>query len=408
MKILIISSGFFPVTNHMGGAIENLIETYLKENDEKFKNDITLYSVKTNRYVNVEQNYLKNTQIRIIDKTKISYKVRQIFKLLENKLTKKYNGNVYINQVVKDLNDKKEFGLYDCIIVENIGKFVPIIRKYTKSKIIFHLHNDYLNVNTENANKIVESCDYIWCVSEFIANRVKEINKNNSNIQRKVKVLYNGIDMQMFKKSITESEKIELKKKYGFRTEDKIILYTGRLMPEKGVKELLLATKELLNDRKDIGLLIVGGIRQINRNNDGYVIELKKIADTMTNKVIFTGNIPYEELYKFYSISDIQVIPSIWNEAFGLTVVEGMAASIPLIVTNSGGIPEIVDKNNTIIINVDSKLVYNLYKSLSHCLYSDTYREDCIKTYSERLKNFTKEKYSNNFNKLINETIRME
>ncbi|MCI8486718.1 MAG: glycosyltransferase family 1 protein, partial [Clostridia bacterium] len=48
MKILIISSGFFPVTNHMGGAIENLIETYLKENDEKFKNDITLYSVKTN------------------------------------------------------------------------------------------------------------------------------------------------------------------------------------------------------------------------------------------------------------------------------------------------------------------------------------------------------------------------
>lgn len=408
MKILIISSGFFPVTNHMGGAIENLIETYLKENDEKFKNDITLYSVKTNRYVNVEQNYLKNTQIRIIDKTKISYKVRQIFKLLENKLTKKYNGNVYINQVVKDLNDKKEFGLYDCIIVENIGKFVPIIRKYTKSKIIFHLHNDYLNVNTENANKIVESCDYIWCVSEFIANRVKEINKNNSNIQRKVKVLYNGIDMQMFKKSITESEKIELKKKYGFRTEDKIILYTGRLMPEKGVKELLLATKELLNDRKDIGLLIVGGTRQINRNNDGYVIELKKIADTMTNKVIFTGNIPYEELYKFYSISDIQVIPSIWNEAFGLTVVEGMAASIPLIVTNSGGIPEIVDKNNTIIINVDSKLVYNLYKSLSHCLYSDTYREDCIKTYSERLKNFTKEKYSNNFNKLINETIRME
>lgn len=408
MKILIISSGFFPVTNHMGGAIENLIETYLKENDEKFKNDITLYSVKTNRCVNVEQNYLKNTQIRIIDKTKISYKVRQIFKLLENKLTKKYNGNVYINQIVKDLNDKKEFGLYDCIIVENIGKFVPIIRKYTKSKIIFHLHNDYLNVNTENANKIVESCDYIWCVSEFIANRVKEINKNNSNIQRKVKVLYNGIDMQMFKKSITESEKIELKKKYGFRSEDKIILYTGRLMPEKGVKELLLATKELLNDRKDIGLLIVGGTRQINRNNDGYVIELKKIADTMTNKVIFTGNIPYEELYKFYSISDIQVIPSIWNEAFGLTVVEGMAASIPLIVTNSGGIPEIVDKNNTIIINVDSKLVYNLYKSLSYCLYSDTYRDDCIKTYSERLKNFTKEKYSNNFNKLINETIRME
>ena len=51
---------------------------------------------------------------------------------------------------MNDLKIRNELEKYDYVIVENIGRFVPIIKRNLKSKVILHLHNDYLNINTEN------------------------------------------------------------------------------------------------------------------------------------------------------------------------------------------------------------------------------------------------------------------
>ena len=101
MKVLIISSGFHPVTNNMGGAIENLIETYLIENEKKFKNDITLYSVETEK--GKKERDFQNTKIRIINKTTFAYKIKQAINYIKLKITKKYDGNIYIKEVINDL-----------------------------------------------------------------------------------------------------------------------------------------------------------------------------------------------------------------------------------------------------------------------------------------------------------------
>mgnify|MGYP004678999219 FL=1 len=398
MKLLIISSGFYPVTNNMGGAIENLIETYLIENDKTFKDEITLYSVKTAK--SMQEKNFENTNIRVINKTTIIYKVKQILNLISSKFGRNYKGNTYIKEVIRDLKKKNEINAYDCIIVENIGKFIPIIKRVTDSKVVLHLHNDYLNVDTENGENIVEACDNIWCVSEFICERVRKIIKNGSE-KNKVKLLYNGIDLSEMKKQLSKEEKENIKRQYNINNDEKVIIYTGRLMPEKGVKELIQAYIELSKEKNDIVLLIAGGARQINKNKNNFINKIHKLSKKTKNRVIFTGCIPYKQLYKIYSIADIQVVPSIWEEAFGLTVVEGMNYEIPIIVTNSGGIPEIVHKDYELMVNRDLNIIQNLKDKMKYVLDNPEVAENITKEYPNKISKFTNEEYSNNFNILM-------
>lgn len=398
MKLLIISSGFYPVTNNMGGAIENLIETYLIENDKTFKDEITLYSVKTAK--SMQEKNFENTNIRVINKTTIIYKVKQILNLISSKFGRNYKGNTYIKEIIRDLKKKNEINAYDCIIVENIGKFIPIIKRVTDSKVVLHLHNDYLNVDTENGENIVEACDNIWCVSEFICERVRKIIKNGSE-KNKVKLLYNGIDLSEMKKQLSKEEKENIKRQYNINNDEKVIIYTGRLMPEKGVKELIQAYIELSKEKNDIVLLIAGGSRQINKNKNNFINKIHKLSKKTKNRVIFTGRIPYKQLYKIYSIADIQVVPSIWEEAFGLTVVEGMNYEIPIIVTNSGGIPEIVHKDYELMVNRDLNIIQNLKDKMKYVLDNPEIAENITKEYPNKISKFTNEEYSNNFNILM-------
>lgn len=394
MNILIISSGFYPVTNKLGGAIENLIETYLLANEKFYKNNITLYSVKTQNGKNERQD-LKYTNIRVIDKTKLFFKLKRIYYAFLDKVLHKYKGNAYFNFVLKDLKEKDELNKYDYIIIENIVKFVPLMRKYTKSKIVLHLHNDYLNSETFNGKSIVNDSDYVWCVSEFIAKQVSCITENKD----KIKVLYNGIDLTHFKNKIDEATKEELRRNNNIDKNDIVFLYVGRLMKEKGVEELIIAFKNILKKYGNCKLIIVGGSREINVNKDKYVKNLYSLSRECDNKIKFTGRVEQSELYRYYSIADIQVIPSICNEAFGMIVLEGMASKLPLIVSNVGGIPEIA-RDNAIYVEKDN-IVGDLEKAMKYIIKNPVLKKNMIVNYDDILNKFSKENYCNKFNELL-------
>ena len=394
MKILIISSGFYPVTNNLGGAIENLIETYLIANESKYQNSITLYSIKKGKN-SLERKDLKYTEIRIIDKSKIKFKLKRIYYTFLEKVLNKYNGNAYINSVLNDLKIRNELEKYDYVIVENIGRFVPIIKRNLKSKVILHLHNDYLNINTENKEEIVESADSIWCVSEFIANQVRKISPK----EEKVKVLYNGINLDDFKKDISLIEKEKLKEKLNISENDFVYIYVGRIMPEKGVKELILAYKKVKEIHDNVKLLIVGGTVEINKNKNKYVKELYKISKEDERSIIFTGKVEHSDLIEYYSIANAQIVPSIWNEAFGLIILEGMSMGIPLIVTKSGGIPEILGKNAIYVER--ENLVEELSREMLKIIDLKIDKDQLCNEYEKILKKFTKEEYSDKYNEFL-------
>ena len=278
MKVLIITSGFFPVTEGQGGAVEKLVEYYLDYNEVE-QNKIDVYTVKASNTKYDKKEY-KYTNFKIIDKTKITFKLKRGIYGILNKVTKKYIPNAYIREVKKDFNKSKKN--YDCIIFENGQDFIPYFKKKTKvnSKIILHLHNDYLNKETQNGTEIIDNCNEIWAISNFIKNRVEEINYKKV----KVNVLYNAIDIKDFKKEITEIEKNKLKNQLGIKDEF-IFLYTGRLMKEKGVKELILAFNKINKKYNKTKLLIIGGTKSLTEK-DPYKIELIKLANNNKNIIM--------------------------------------------------------------------------------------------------------------------------
>lgn len=116
---------------------------------------------------------------------------------------------------------------------------------------------------------------------------------------------------------------------------DKIVLFVGRLVVEKGVQVLLDAAPKILSACPDTKFLIVG---------TGYhQEELKRQASYLgiQNHVNFLGYVSDEELRKLYKIADAICIPSLY-EPFGIVALEGMAAKVPVVVSDTGGLSDFV------------------------------------------------------------------
>ena len=393
MKILIISPGYLPITGNHGGAIESLINTYLKHNEYE-KDEITVYTVKNSTECFDRQIY-KNTKFRTIDMTKKKFKLEQKLINVVNKFVHSDLTKNYIRLVVKDIVKKHEENYYDLIIFENGQGFIKYFRNKidTKTRIALHIHNDYLNVDTKDAKKILSLFDEVWTVSKYIKGRVDAIEYR----ENKVKVLYNTIDYSLFQKELSTEEKEDLIKKYNLDN-DFVFICVGRVMAEKGTLELVKAFTNLNKKYKNIKLFIVGGNKSL-KENDSYVEEVHNIAGNNQN-IIFTGQVNNAEAYKYYQLADVQIIPSKWNEAFGLIALEGVASNLPIIATNSGGLPEILGDSG---IYVDREILVNdLESKMKKILDERDVLKSMVEDYPKIIDKFSKEKYCETFYNLMN------
>lgn len=401
MKILIISPGYFPTTRQQGGAIEKLIDNFLEYN-ENIKKDIEVYSPKISSEKYDSEIY-QYTKFNIIDKTTKKYKILNFINKVFNKISIISIGvslpNLFIKEVVRDIKRKRKESYYDLIIFENGVENINYFHKHIngKVKLVLHLHNDYLNIETKQASKILKNCSQVWTVSNYIKSRVDEI----EYIENKVKVLSNPLDKKIFDKNCTKNELIKLKKSLGINDEF-VFIYTGRVIPAKGVKELIQAFNFFNIKNKKFKLLIVGG-DQNYLNRSKYLDDVKKIAN---DNVIFTGFIPVESLYKYYKIANAQIVPSMWNEAFGLILLEGMYFDLPIIATNSGGMPEICEQSAYLVER--KNIIEDLVTKMEYLINNPIDSNEKKKKYNGILNKFTLEKYCTNFDKLINELYELD
>lgn len=147
---------------------------------------------------------------------------------------------------------------------------------------------------------------------------------------REIFIIPNGIDLDVFEGLSKEN----LRKKFGFKKDEKIILYVGRFHPIKGSTYLIDAVKNI-ND-KNKKLLLIG--RGEERN---YLEELVK-KFKIENIVTFVGRIPNKEVFEYMVASDVLVLPSL-SEGFPNVILEAMASGLPIVATKVGGLPEIVN-----------------------------------------------------------------
>ena len=378
MNILIITPGVLPVPAVSGGAVENLIEMLIEFNELNGNDNITITSIENLKAIEKSKKYYKTNFI--------FFKTKNVIKKIRNKINKIVNnniGNYYIYQICRKINLNE----YDCIVVENVPEYGIVLRKKYKGKLILHLHNDRLNSESKNAIKLLNLYDSILCLSDFVKQKVESISNEKTN---KVYTVHNGIDIDKFK-NVEINE--EWRKKFDIKDE-KVILYTGRLVEEKGVRELIKAFIEI--EKKYKAKLIIAGSVNYNSNlESNYVKELKKIAQNNKN-IIFTGYINYNELPQIYKISDLGIIPSIWDEPFALTVVEHLASGNPVIVTNSGGMPELINEKCSIIVEKNN--IIELQNAIESFLKLDATQLNKMK--NEALKQseyFSKNKYTKEF-----------
>ena len=148
----------------------------------------------------------------------------------------------------------------------------------------------------------------------------------------KISVIPNGINLNNF---------TGIERDYDFRRRfamdnEKIILYVGRLVYEKGVQHLISAMPKILDHYHDSKLVIAG--------KGGMLDELKAQVDSMglSNKVYFTGYLNPKEVQKMYKCADVAVFPSTY-EPFGIVALEAMLAGVPTVVSDIGGLNEIVE-----------------------------------------------------------------
>ena len=285
---------------------------------------------------------------------KIPKKIATLLKL-NSKLP--YFGSAWFNfgygwQIARDCAKEN----YDIIHIHNFSQFVPIIRAdNSEAKIVLHLHCEWVNRLDRPiiANRLSKA-DLVISCSDYVTNKIRT---RFPEYASRCATVNNGVDADYFVPGDREGEE-----------DAPQILFVGRISPEKGIHDLIDAFIKITEKYPSARLTIAGPNLVVSREflfdlqhepevqalEPYYAIDYlehikSKIPAHLASQVIFTGSLPQARLLPYYQKADLVINPSL-SEAFGMSLVEAMATQTPVIATDIGGMPEIVDDGLTGLI----------------------------------------------------------
>jgi len=185
-------------------------------------------------------------------------------------------------------------------------------------------------VHTLISRQILDKADTIIAVSHFI----KKMLTLNGIDSKKIRIIYNPITVRNCPQTAEENKRIQ----------SPYALYVGRLETEKGVEFLLEATKQVCLKLKKFKLFIVGD----GPSRESLQLLSKNLR--IENYVEFLGTVSNATLACLYRSSAVVVVPSIWAEPFGRVVAEAVMYNRPVVASNVGAIPEILDQKNGFLV----------------------------------------------------------
>ena len=185
--------------------------------------------------------------------------------------------------------------------------------------------------------------DSEWMLTYESSEVIVNSNYMKNEVQRlfglpydKINVIPNGVNLQLFSNVNID---YDFRRQYAMDNE-KIILYVGRLVYEKGIQNLIAAMPKVLDRYHDSKLIICG--------RGGMIDELREQVKYLgiDNKVYFAGYCDSKKMQKMYKCADVAVFPSTY-EPFGIVAIESMLSGTPTIVSDVGGLNEIVEHGVT-------------------------------------------------------------
>ena len=363
-KTLIISPCGLPVPAVKGGAVLTLIESLIIQNEINNRVDLTVVgsfdrdaAEKSKQYKNTKFIFLRTPFF-----LKSADKIISFGERLARKKIHQFFRKLYVIKELKKILTNSDF---DSVVFENAGYLLRVLKdkkisKKYEGKLFYHLHNDI----PDNVYKDgVRQCKLLL-ISNYLSKKI--VDMCGEDIRKNCFVLHNGFDYKRFSQQLSDVEKQELCQELGISEGKKIIVFAGRIDPTKGISQLTDSFSRL--GRADVVLLIIGSHNFGVAETSYFAKKMSARFSEMGENVRFTGYVPYEEIWKYYNLADVAVLPSMWEEPMGLTIVEAMSAGLPVITTKSGGIPEFIDERFGILLTRDENIVENLSAAINTVL----------------------------------------
>ncbi len=205
----------------------------------------------------------------------------------------------------------------------------------------------------------IDRADRIIAVSNAAKTFISHFTK------KEVIVIPNGVDKKRFHPNWNKER---LREGLGIE-EEHVILCVSRLSYRKGIHVLLSAMRILNEEMDEVRLIIVG------EGEMGLFLRTQAKLLGIENRISFMGYVPSQQLPKFFGTTDIFVLPSLAAEAFGIVLLEAMASGKPVVATNLGGIPEVVENSNCGIL-VDPGDEYALAEAIFSLLEDEGLRNE--------------------------------
>lgn len=226
-----------------------------------------------------------------------------------------------------------------------IGIILKIIFRYTRH--IISIYSTYDNVPINNFSNrfmvfILNNTDKVLTQSQQSVRQLTALGVKTS----KLDIYRHWIDLNQFK----PLEKNKLRQQFNLENKFSLI-FIGRMIPPKGV--LLLAN--VATKFPKINFLFVGQGPDYSK--------LETISKKYPNIILF-GNVPYEKLHLYYNLADVFCIPSLYNEGWGRVIMEALACGLPIIASNRGAIPEVVDQSVALVIDPTQKNLSDSIKKI--------------------------------------------
>ena len=357
----------------------NILLPYKEKFDQHRASSVSI-TVRNNlqhsNYLNQIKIFGQNVQNPIFKDNFVGLK----YSVLSLKSKNKFLAHEMLKIISKDVCKKQ------LIEIHNRPYLVNQITRINNFPVILFFHNDPQTMKgskfVKERNNILKKCAAVLCVSEYIKNRFLEGIEYNS---QKVQVLYNGVEKKIKK----------------FPRKKKEVLFVGRLVPEKGVHFYVEASKMIARKFPDWNFGLIGSFRLGNNENTSlYSYEVTKKFKSIGPQAHFYGFQDQSFVEEKMKHASIIVIPSIWQEPFGLVAAEAMSYGICIIASKVGGIPEIIKDNGILIENINHQ---KLIESINELIKNDNKRYYYQKKAWEnfKLSSHTLSKKLDNYRKII-------
>ncbi|MCK5175261.1 MAG: glycosyltransferase family 4 protein, partial [Planctomycetes bacterium] len=206
--------------------------------------------------------------------------------------------------------------------------------------LIVHVHSTEFDRSGEHVNQMVydierqgfHAADKIIAVSHFTRNII--ISRYGVSGE-KIEVVYNGVDR-------SGNGNHNFNTKAGIASDEKIVLFLGRITMQKGPEYFLMAAKKVLEEVDNVKFVMAGSGDMMHRT-----IEMAA-GMGIGQKVLFTGFLHGEDVQKVYEMADLYVMPSV-SEPFGIAPLEALNHDVPVLISKQSGVAEVL----THVLKVD-------------------------------------------------------